>query len=112
MPRSWCVGVVCDAGRMSEGGHQIVALRFDDDAGCALWRCRCGYDSDGYDSVGEARYAAAEHQLPEPVQRELEGCGFSIEAWRDAVVLEADAAASEAPQAWRWYRDSAALRTD
>jgi len=87
------------------GEHQVEAIWFDDDAGCAIWRCRCGYDSDGYDSVGEARWAAAEHQLPESVQRDIEESGYSIEEWRDAVVFEADAEAAEDPDAWRWYRD-------
>lgn len=91
---------------MGKVAHQIEAIWYDEDAGCAIWRCRCGYDSDGYASVTEARYAAVEHQLPESVQRDLDERGYGMEEWRDAVLFEAPAEAAEDPQGWRWYRES------
>lgn len=85
--------------------HRITELRSDDDAGDAFWRCGCGEFAEAYSSVAEARYAAAEHQLPDAIQRDIEATTDSIEQWRDAVLIEADAAAEADPEAWRWYRE-------
>ncbi len=92
---------------MNAGEHRIEAVWFDDDAGCAVWRCGCGYDADGYASIGEARYAAAEHQLPEHRQRDIEESTDSVEEWREAVLIEAENAAVGDPHAWSWYRATA-----
>lgn len=92
---------------MGEQQHRITTLRADDDAGDAFWECSCGEQADAYDSVAEARYAAAEHQLPERIQAGLPDPSEGIEWWRHVVLFEADAEAGADPQVWRWYLDTA-----
>lgn len=82
--------------------HQIETIRYDDDAKCAVWRCQCGYEEDGYGGVEEARYAAAAHQLSDAARREMEGAD-TVAEWRKAVVFAAQDAAGANPAAWRWW---------
>jgi hypothetical protein len=90
-----------------ESSHRIVAMDDDiDETGSVYWRCRCGEDADGYSSLFEARYAAAEHQLPANVQREIEDLALipdHIETWRAEVAAAADETAATDPAAWDWY---------
>ena len=88
---------------MMTAEHQIVQILFDDDQGCARWTCRCGYEADGYSDVTEARYAAAEHQLPADVQLDIERHCDTIEQWRGEIIMNAYDAAAADPDRWAWY---------
>lgn len=94
-------------GKLTGMAHQIAGVWADEDD-AVWWRCAdCGEVDAGYASVAEARYAAAEHQLPVAAQEMLPCPQDSVEEWREAVTLEVAQAAEAQPVAWRWWHDTA-----
>ena len=90
--------------------HQIDEIIVEDNDGDVSWRCQCGEVNTGYAGIGEARLAAAEHQLPEDVQLDVLDSiprGNTVEIWRAAILDAANDAAETDPGAWQWYHDTA-----
>lgn len=88
--------------------HQIIEIRTDEDELDTFWRCRCGETNTGYADVADARLAAAEHQLPPAVQREIDERDHQdVDSWCDDVAHAADDEAHTHPTRWQWYHQTA-----